>query len=62
MQLHTVVHTMAGELDPFGWTICTVLALNPDFLIVVPMQLGHTTVVTMRMQLLAVRFSVSNPG
>ena len=47
------------ELDPFGWIMCNALAQSPDFMTVLPAQLVHITVATLRMLVLAVKFSVS---
>ena len=43
------VLSMARELDPFSWTMSSVLELKPNLLPVVTMELAFITVVTMRM-------------
>ena len=60
VQLHTHVLSMARELDPSCWTMCSALALNPDCLTVLPMQLVFMTVLTQRMLVQAVEFNVSD--
>jgi len=40
---------MARELDPFSWTMSSVLELKPNLLPVLAIQLAFITVVTMRM-------------
>ena len=60
IQLHTPMLSTARELDQFGWIIYNALALSPDFMTVLPVQLAHITVATLRMLVLAVKFSVSN--
>ena len=60
IQLRTPMLSMARELDQFGWIMYSVLALSPDFMTVLPVQLAHITVATLRMLVLAVKFSVSN--
>ena len=59
MQLHTPVLTMVRELDTFGLMMSSALAMNPNLLTVLPMQLVYMGVATLRMPVLAVRFSVS---
>ena len=58
MRLHMFVLSMVRERDPFGWTMYTALGLSPDFSTVLPILLVHTTVPTLRMLALAVKFSV----
>ena len=60
IQLHTPMLSTARELDQFGWIMYNALALSPDFMTVLPIQLAHITVATLRMLVLAVKFSVSN--
>ena len=60
MQSHMFVLSTVKELDPFGWTMYTALALSPDFSAVLPILLVHITVATMRMLVLAVKFRVSD--
>ena len=60
IQLHTPMLSTARELDQFGWIMYNALALSPDFMTVLPVQLAHITVATLRMLVLVVKFSVSN--
>ena len=60
IQLHTPMLSMVRELDQFGWIMYNALALSPDFMTVLPVQLAHITVATLRMLVLAVKFSVRN--
>ena len=50
----------ARELDQFGWIMYSALALSPDFMTVLLVQLAPITVATLRMLVLAVKFHVSN--
>ena len=59
VQLHTHVLSMARELDPSSWTMCSALALSPDFLTVLPIQLVFITVPTQRMLVQVVEFNCS---
>ena len=60
IQLHTPMLSTGRELDQFGWIMYSALALSPDFMTVLPVQLAHITVATLTMLVLTVKFSVSN--
>ena len=60
VQLHTPVLSMAGELDPFSWTMCSALALSPDCLTVPTMELTSITVPIQRMLVQVAEFNVSD--
>ena len=60
MQLHTPVLSTARELDPFFWTMCSALELNPDCLTVATMELVHITVPIQRMLVQVAEFNVSD--
>ena len=51
---------MARELDPFFWTMCSALELNPDCLTVATMELVHITVPIQRMLVQVAEFNVSD--
>ena len=52
--------SMARELDPFFWTMCSALELNPDCLTVATMELVHITVPIQRMLVQVAEFNVSD--
>ena len=52
VQLLGLVPTLVRELEPFFWTMCSVLALKPDWWTVPTMELVHITVSTLKMLVL----------
>ena len=58
-QLPSHLPSLAREMDPSGWTMCSALGMKADLLLVPAIQLAIMTVATVKMLVLDVKVGVA---